>query len=183
MKTIPCAKATDLIVRDLDEELNSSDKQILESHVRECLHCQQWREETAGILASIAADVPEDPGEDFWKYYETSMQARLRERESQTPWNFFWKALGAVALAGAVVAVIWLGGIDPNSHRPDGGKVAMSPALFLELEQLYGPVGDETLTSNVAHDLRLAVTDLKVSHSDEELPGWFEVEDEPNQLL
>lgn len=183
MKTIPCAKATDLIVRDLDEGLDSSDEQMLATHVRECLHCRQWREETAGILTSIAADVPEDPGEEFWKYYETSLQARLREKDSQTSWSFLWKAVGAIALAGTVFAVIWLGGIDPRGPRVDGDKVSWSPALMLELEQLYGPDSEETLTLTSAREHRVVFTELTGSHRDEEVPGWFEVEDEPNQLL
>jgi hypothetical protein len=183
MKTIPCAKATDLIVRDLDEGLDSSDEQMLAAHVRECLHCRQWREETAGILTSIAGDVPEDPGEEFWKYYETSLQARLREADTQTSWSFFRKAVGAMAFAGTVFAVIWLGGIDPRGPRVDRAKVSWSPALMLELEQLYGPDSEETLTLTSAREHRVVLAELTGAQRDEEVPGWFEVEDEPNQLL
>jgi len=183
MKTISCANATDLIVRDLDEGLSTLDKSILETHVQGCLHCQQWREETAGMLASIAADVPEDPGDEFWKYYETSLHARLAEAEPRNSWGFFWKTVGAVAFAGTIFAVIWLGGFDPRSHPLHGDKVSWSPALIQELEQLYGPDPEETLTSTLARDHLVAFTDLAGAPSGEEVPGWFEVEDEPNQLL
>ncbi|MBI4963882.1 MAG: zf-HC2 domain-containing protein [Desulfomonile tiedjei] len=183
MKTIPCAKATDLIVRELDEGLDSLDKHALESHVRGCTHCQEWREETAGILASIAADVPEDPGEQFWKYYDSSLQARLREIEPKNSWGFFWKAFGAVALAGTVFAVIWLAEFDPSTNRLDQSGTNMAEALFQELEELYGPVADENLTSTLVHDYKVAFSDLKIPQSDEEIPGWFEVEDELHQLL
>jgi hypothetical protein len=183
MKTIPCAKATDLIVMDLDEGLSSADKQVLEAHVQGCAHCRQWRDEAGGILTSIAADVPEDPGEEFWKYYETSLQARLRESESQISWSFLWKAIGAVAVAGTIFAVIWLGGFDPSAKRVGGDKVTWSPALIQEFEQLYGPEADETLASTVTGGHLISLAGATAPRSDVEVPRWFEVEDETNQLL
>jgi predicted anti-sigma-YlaC factor YlaD len=44
MKNIICAKAKDLIVMDLDEGLDSSERQRLEGHLSECAHCKQWRD-------------------------------------------------------------------------------------------------------------------------------------------
>lgn len=184
MKNIICAKAKELIVMDLDEGLDSSERQRLEGHLGECAHCKQWRDETAGILASVAADVPADPGEQFWKYYETSLQARLQEKQAPTSWNFLWKAVGAVALAAVVFMAIWLGSgsLDPVRHQV-GEQASVSPALIQELEQLYGPGTDETPASSLAHDRLVAFTGLGASYSEEEPPEWFEVEDESNQLL
>jgi predicted anti-sigma-YlaC factor YlaD len=183
MRTISCAKATDLIVRDLDEGLSSPDKQILETHVQRCPHCREWREQTAGMLAAIAADVPQDPGEEFWKYYDTSLQARLREAEAGTSWGSFWKAIAAVAVAGIIFAVVWLARFEPGSQQVDVAKVSWSPVLIQELEQFYGPDAYEILPSTLSRDQFFAFTGAAVANGDEEVFGWFEVEDDPNQLL
>ncbi|MEJ2715670.1 MAG: zf-HC2 domain-containing protein [Deltaproteobacteria bacterium] len=181
MRKLDCTKAEELIIRDLDEGLDREMAALLESHVSHCSSCRDFREEAASLLASVAADVPDDPGEDFWRYYDVSLEARLREKSLSRPWGFGLKLAGVI-LAGilAVLVVRW-GLMEPQKPRMMDNRVAM--LLIQDLNGLYGPVGEEfAIPANPPNQLLEALTP-EVSRSDDALVTWFEVEDESDDLL
>jgi hypothetical protein len=190
MKSLNCRKAEEWIVTDLDEGLEHEKRLILEDHLLGCASCRKMREDTGSLLSDVAADLPEDPGEAFWRYYRTSLDARLRDRDISRSlgfwWTrargFWWKPASVFAMAILVFVIISIGIFHPRSFRPSIDE-AVASQLIGELNQLYGPDSDELTHFTVtAGDAQLA----QVSRSsvlDESFVEWFEVEDEPNQLF
>jgi hypothetical protein len=182
MKNLNCRKAEEWIVTDLDEGLEHEKRLILEDHLLGCASCRKMREDTESLLSDVAADVPEDPGEAFWRYYRISLDARLRDRDIPRSWGFWWKPASVFAMAILVFVIISIGIFHPRSFRPSIDEAEASQ-LIGELNQLYGPDSDDlTYFAVTAGDAQLA----QVSRSsvlDESFVEWFEVEDEPNQLF
>ncbi len=180
MRNIECSKAEELILAHLDEGLHNKKRLILENHLQNCASCRELYPEIQLLLADLAADRPEDPGEAFWKYYQTSLEARLASRNVSRSWNFWLKPAGAFAIA-ILVAIISMGVF----HLWNFDYVTTSPTpsaqLIRDLNQLYGPVQDETAFSSIDAEHLQYPQGSKLS--DDSLVEWFEVEDEPNQFF
>ena len=141
MKRLDCHKAEDWIIARLDGSLDNEGEQLLQEHLRRCAACRAFREETAALLSAVASDVPSDPGEDFWKRYDSSLDARLRERALHGPPLGWWRTALVAVAASLLVVVIGLATMQYYQHmEPD--RVARSTVLMEEFSQLYGPVSD-----------------------------------------
>ena len=125
MRKLDCPRAEELIIRDLDEGLDQERLALLESHISQCSSCRRFREETNSLLASVAADVPEDPGEDFWRYYDVSLEARLREKSLNRPWGFGLKLAGVLMVGMLALLVVRWGVMEPQEPRSMDKRVAM----------------------------------------------------------
>jgi hypothetical protein len=178
MKTRHCSEAEKLIVAELDEGLNPSQQERLENHLRECAPCSRVREETFALLSSIASDLPEEPGEEFWRLYNQSLNAKLKEQESKPVWSFWWKAAGVFVSAILALVVIRVATLQPGDPQI-AARYAMSPDVILELEQVYGPTSEELPPTSVYGDQLFSVVDAR---SDDNYEQWFEVEDESGPL-
>jgi len=182
MKKIDCTNAERLIVTEVDEGLDATARASLEEHLRTCPECRQARHETAGIMRLVAADVPPEPDPEFWKYYDISLSARLREARPRTWWNWWWKPAAAAAVALAAFAVVHLSATNAPLTSPttDEGKASR---LAQVLEQVYGPVEDEKVNYAVGDWDKNSLTALKVYYADDEVVLWFEVEDANSLFL
>ena len=190
MKNLNCRKAEEWIVTDLDEGLEHEERVILENHLVGCASCRKLREDTKLLLSEVASDAPEDPGEDFWKLYRISLDARLRERDIARSrgfgwtrsWGFGWKQASFFAMAILVFVISLIGVFHLSGFRTSTDE-AMSPQLIVELNQLYGPVSDELtyfgLTPGEAQFYQVS----RSSVLDDSSVEWFEVEDEPYHLF
>ena len=175
---------------DLDEGLEHEERVILENHLVGCASCRKLREDTKLLLSEVASDAPEDPGEDFWKLYRISLDARLRERDIARSrgfgwtrsWGFGWKQASFFAMAILVFVISLIGVFHLSGFRTSTDE-AMSPQLIVELNQLYGPVSDELtyfgLTPGEAQFYQVS----RSSVLDDSSVEWFEVEDEPYHLF
>ncbi len=182
MKTRECNEAEKLIIADLDEGLKPSEQERLENHLRLCAPCRQVREESLALLSAIASDLPEDPGEEFWKLYHQSLDARLKEQELKPLWGFWWKAAGVFVAAVIALLVIRVAIFQPDNRQIADLRV-MSPDLFQELEQVYGPTSEELSPGSLYGDPLLTVVDARAdARLDDSDVQWFEVEDEPGPL-
>jgi hypothetical protein len=182
MKTRECNEAEKLIVADLDECLKPSEKERLENHLRVCAPCRQVREESLALLSAIASDLPEEPGEEFWKLYHQSLDARLKEQALKPVWGLWWKAAGVFVAAVIALLVIRVAIFQPDNRQIADLRV-MSPDLFQELEQVYGPTSEELSPGLLYGDLLLTVVDARAAaRLDESDVQWFEVEDETGPL-
>lgn len=182
MKTRECNEAEKLIIADLDECLKPSEKERLENHLRVCAPCRQVREESLALLSAIASDLPEEPGEEFWKLYHQSLDARLKEQALKPVWGFWWKAAGVFVAAVIALLVIRVAIFQPDNRQIADLRV-MSPDLFQELEQVYGPTSEELSPGLLYGDLLLTVVDARAAaRLDESDVQWFEVEDETGPL-
>ncbi len=189
MKNLDCLKAEEWILTDLDEGLELEKRLILEDHLSGCSSCRKMQKDTELLLSDVAADVPEDPGEAFWKYYRVSLDARLRDSDVSHSWGFWWtrawslwrKPASVFAMAILVFVIISIGILRPWIFRPSADEV-VAPQLIGELNQLYGPVSDESTFAVTAEDVQLSQV-WRSSVLDESLVEWFEVEDEPNELF
>lgn len=183
MKTRECNEAEELVVVELDEGLTPSQQGRLENHLRRCAPCRQVREETLALMSSIASDLPEEPGEEFWKLYYQSLDARLREKELKPAWGLWWKAAGVLVAAVIAVVVIRVTVFQPDNRQTVDLR-AMSPDLIRELGQVYGPTAEELPSSSVYGDKLLSVGDAKLAaRLDDNDLQWFEVEDETGSLF
>ncbi len=71
--------------------------------------------------------------------------------------------------------------------QPDNRQIAdlraMSPDLFQELQQVYGPTSEELSPVSLYGDPLLTVVDARAAaRLDDSDVQWFEVEDEPGPL-
>ncbi len=184
MRNIECSKAEELILAHLDEGLQNKKRLVLENHLLNCASCRELYPEIQLLLTDLAADKPEDPGEAFWRYYNTSLEARLADRNASRSWNFWLKPAGAFAIV-ILVAIISLSVFDLwNFHSLMIGPTTSptpSAQLISDLNQLYGPVPDEVAFSSIdAEHLQYSQSSR---FTDDSLVEWFEVEDEPNQFF
>jgi len=181
MKTHECNEVERLIVAELDEGLNPSQQELLDNHLRECSACRQAKEETVTLLSSIASDLPEEPGEEFWRFYRQSLDARLREQELRPAWGLWWKSAGVLVAAVIALVVIRVAFFQPDNRQIADLRV-MSPDLIQELAQVYGPTSEELPRGSVNADQLMAVVDARASRFDDSDEQWFEVEDELGPL-
>jgi hypothetical protein len=182
MKTRECNEVEELVIVELDDGLTPSQQERLENHLRLCAPCRQMREETLALMSSIASDLPEDPGEDFWKLYHQSLDARLREQALKPAWGLWWKAAGVLVAAVMALVVIRVSIFQPDNPQIVGVR-AMSPDLIRELGQVYGPTSEELPSSSVYGDQLLTAVDARLeARLDDSDVQWFEVEDETGPL-
>lgn len=181
MSKFDCAKAQELIIRDLDEGLDEERLALMESHVGQCSSCRRFREEMSSLLASVAADVPEDPGEDFWRYYDVSLEARLQEKRLRRPWGFGLKLAGVLTAALLALLVVRWGVMEPQEPSMTDNRVAM--LLIQDLNGLYGPITDEYTIPVGVSPQALEALAPQVSSGNDSLGDWFEVEDESDDLF
>jgi|SRR5271157_3920848 len=182
MKTRECNEVEKLIIADLDEGLKPSEQECLENHLLLCRPCRQVRDESLALLSAIASDLPEEPGEQYWKLYHQSLDARLKEKELRPVWSFWWKAAGVFAVAVCALLVVHVVIFQPNNPQIADLRV-MSPDLIQELEQVYGPTSEELSPGSLYGDPLLTVVDARAAVGlDESDVQWFEVEDESGPL-
>ncbi|MGB6066004.1 MAG: zf-HC2 domain-containing protein [Desulfomonilaceae bacterium] len=181
MKTLECNEAERLIIAELDEGLGPPQQERLESHLCQCAHCREAREDTLALLSAIASDLPEDPGEEFWKLYYQSLDARLKEKELKPVWFSWWKAAGALIAAVVALIIIHVSFFQPVS-RPIADRRIMSPDLIQELQQIYGPVSEEYPRVSVSSNQLLGRIDARGASLDERDLQWLDVEDDPGPL-
>lgn len=184
MKRLDCSEAEKLIVFDLDEGLDPDEKESLESHVRICLSCMKAREEFRALFSSVAADVPPDPGEEFWRRYDSAITAALREKETSAGWwGFRWKIAGALFASIFAAAAVFTSLHDWNTPQT-APKIAMQTVaeklLIRELDELYGPSSEDYMPTLKDSTL---LSQAKISRGDETVLEWFEVEDESGNSL
>jgi hypothetical protein len=184
MKRLDCSEAEKLIVFDLDESLDADEKESLESHVRNCPSCMRTREEFRALFSSVVADVPRDPGEDFWRRYDSTLAAALREKEQSAGWwGFRWRIAGALFATIFAAAVVFTSLHDWNTPQtaPEiAGQTVAGKLLIQELDELYGPSSEDYLPT--LKDSAM-LTEAKITRGDETVLGWFEVEDESGNSL
>jgi predicted anti-sigma-YlaC factor YlaD len=155
MKRLNCPIAEDWIIARLDGCLDNESEQLLQDHLRACAACRTFQEETAALLSAVAADVPADPGEDFWKWYDSSLDARLREKAQEGPILGWWRTALIAVTASLVIIAVGLGAIQHYQQFPQD-QLARSTVLIEELGQLYGPVSDDGLNSYPSWDKAVA---------------------------
>lgn len=180
MKRLDCGEVEKLIVFDLDEGLDPDKKELLESHVQGCASCMKVWEEYRSLFSSVEADVPPEPGEEFWRRYDSTLAAALREKETQAGyWGFRWNMAGALFAAVLAVAAVFTSFYDFQNVGVQKQTVA-EKLVIQELDGLYGPASEDLLPT-----LRdsMVVTEAKISRSDDTVLEWFEVEDGPSNLL
>jgi len=191
MKDLNCRKAEEWIVTDLDEGLEHEERVILENHLVGCASCRKMRDDTKLLLSEVAAGALEDPGEDFWKLYRMSLDARLREHDVARSWgfgwtrswSFGWKQASVFATAILVVVISLIGVFHLRDFRPPTDEAASSQ-LIAELNQLYGPEPDELTYFDLSPgDGQFYKVSKSSSVLDDSSMEWFEVEDEPNHLF
>ena len=183
MKTLSCEHAEKLIVRDLDEGLNPADRARLEEHLTGCAECCRLREQCRNLFHQLEADVPQDPGEDFWRMYEVSLDAKLREREMRPGGVFPWRVAGALLAAGLIVIAVGLGVFDLEDRT--SLNPAVSVAVMEELTELYGPAAEDQhlfMGLGFPDEVISRVSSNGTTYDDVEIT-WFEVEDERNNLF
>ena len=187
MKNSDCHKVEELILTDLDEGLQPDKRVVLERHLSECPGCRKTWDETRLLLSQIAADAPKDPGEAFWRDYQISLEARLRERENSLSWGwgFWWKAAGAFALAALVFVVVSVGVVQHYGARLPTHEDTVSTDLISDLDQLYCPVLAEEATYD--HEFDTEDSHLSrsiIASSGDPFAEWFEEDDdEPDQVF
>lgn len=169
-----------MMVLDLDEGLEPDEKEVLESHLRDCPSCSSARETFSALLTSVAVDVPPDLKDEFWKRYDSSLAAAIREKETSSGvrWSFRWKVAGALLAAAFVFAAVFTGFYDFQTPKIEDRRVS-SQLLIEELNDLYGPSSEDFLP---ALQYQTVLTELKTSRAKDTFAEWFEEEDEAGPL-
>jgi hypothetical protein len=177
MKLIDCSEAERLIVRDLDEGLDQSSNTRLENHLRTCRNCAQMRQEMRSVIDVARTDVPPSPDELFWKRYDNSLGALIREKGMEKPRGWRWQVvLPGLAAAMIVMAVVLF---NADWHTPGDDQTASSSSMDIEeLNQIFGPSPDE-LSPSMDNDMTVILSGA----TDDALVQWFEVEEEPSQTF
>jgi hypothetical protein len=180
MKGMNCSKAEALIVASLDESLDPIKMEHLEMHLQSCPKCRRIRGQTASLLATLSADLPKDPAEEFWTRYDSSLNALLLERDVHRRRAIPWKTAGALLAAGVLVLAIALSTFK-EKEQDVSRREFISVAVIEELEQLYGPTTDEVFAA--VSESPEGVTVENTSRALQEAgPVWFEVEEDPYPL-
>lgn len=181
MKKINCLTAEQWVVKMLDEGLSADDRLRLEEHLRECPACSRMKEATREALDLVVRDVPADPGEEFWTRYDQSLAARLQEKEVQSSWWFGWKVAAAAVFSGIVIFSVFPGKLDWRvKQTPEAQQSAAQ--VVNELVELYGPIQEERTAYGLSADQSLTTFMSQASYNGG-IAGWFEVEDETDQLF
>jgi len=181
MNKLDCTTAEVWIVKALDEGLDLEHLVLLDEHLAGCSSCRRTRAATADVLSVVARDVPEEPSEDFWRLYRQSLHARLAEKDSPAPSWRKWRFTAVAAVAGIALLVVGLWRAAPlldQASRP----AEISHEIIADLEQLYGPVQEEIAAPALSRDQLYALSGIG-GYGREVIIGWFEVEDEPDNLL
>ncbi len=174
MRKPTCKKIEELMVRGLDEGLTEKENSLVQAHLGECACCRQFQEETSDLLNVIASGAAKDPGEEYWRRYFVSLDARLQEKELQPGWGFTWKLVAVATCAVSAFVVMRVALLDPDKLSWINEEVQV--ALFQDLERLYGPVEDSDTELPPAHSQTRLVYDGTLPR--DVLIDWFEVEDE-----
>ncbi len=165
-----CGDYEDLIIGDLDHCISFVEKERLDAHLENCEECSKLREDYRIILERVRLDIPADPGKRFWSEYDTSLQAGITRLKAQPP------KFRTYAIAASVALIMLLSGVGWNFMNSGREPAPSNSALLLarELDQIYGPVSEETVDkwSDLAPNLS------SITKSDELAVHWFEVEDE-----
>ena len=183
MRKLECHTTSKLIVASLDEGLDERRAAVLQEHIDRCPACRLAMEETRRVLDLVAVDVPADPGEDFWKRYRMSLDAKIEEVEVSREWGFTWKALGAAAAAILVVIALYGGIYGPAQRGIGDGNQAL--AVLENLSPLFGPDSEEEPSSPADQELTsgaLAARQPMMAY-DYLATDWFDVEDDPDTLF
>lgn len=180
MRQIHCSRMEEWLVASLNDDLDPRDKDRFEAHLQHCDRCRAVQEEVIRLISAVRQDVPEDPGDEFWRYHESSLQAALQEADLHRGWVPPWKAIGAILAAGLVILAIAVGTLTQRKHQiADRGRPSLE--VIEELNRVYGPGWEDvpSLTDNQGEKLTVAGSQLAV---DEGYLFWFEVEEDPYQL-
>ncbi|MBI4466519.1 MAG: zf-HC2 domain-containing protein [Acidobacteria bacterium] len=111
----------------LDARLSDTERRRLDLHLADCAACRARRDELRALLGVLGEWEAVEPSPGF----DAALQARLEE-EAQRPVWFGLRPAYAVALAGAVVAVIGLllwRSVPPTTGPP---PVAQTPPEVVE---------------------------------------------------
>jgi hypothetical protein len=135
------------------------------------------REEMRSVLSAALIDLPSSPDEQFWKRYDSSLEALIREKEVERPRSWRWQvALPSLAAAMIVMAVIFF---NIERHKPSVEQTASSSSVEIEeLNQIFGPSPEE-LSPSTDNDMTIVLSGA----TDDALVQWFEVEEEPGQTF
>jgi Putative zinc-finger len=181
MTRVKCSVAEKLILNELDEGIEPREKRRLDEHLSNCPSCRLFREETATLVQTIAVDVPADPGEDYWRMYRSSLDARLEEADRSRKLRPGWKLAGAFVMA-SLVALVYI--LSPVTPPKEPGLDAEDKATVIEeLAWIYGPEDTDEMGGTNGEDRKLAMSSSQAGYDQIRLPSWFEVEDESNQTL
>lgn len=176
MKKISCSIAQTWITAYVDGSLDAKSRYSLEHHLLYCPQCRSVHVATAGLLSRLKEDVPSEPGETFWRQYDSSLNALLREKEidrdrSELSWNVVPPALAAFAL----ILAFGLGLVSRLSV-PTRSLDTLSPQVVEELDRLYGPSLEEEISLR-GGGLTIAAANCDPLGDDAIVP-WFEVEED-----
>jgi hypothetical protein len=182
MRKLTCTSIEELVVRDLDAGLDDKERALLDAHLLDCAACRELRQEMTGLIAALKADAPEDPGEEYWRRYDLSLDAKLREKEmNRSAWGLRWKLAAAAICVVLAVFAVW-----EYSMRPDqDGQTLPSRTLALvqDLNELYGPVEEDRFASVDIQTVAAIPADSRIAFLNDGLMTWFEAEDEADNLL
>jgi hypothetical protein len=183
MKAIDCTAAERWIVQDLDEGLDEEKRTLLKDHLATCEICFQFREEISGLLSRFSADIPEDPGEEFWTRYHSSLSARLEEKEPPRSWAMWWKPAAAFAVVVLAIGAFMVAEFGPGTGQQTVGQPTLSPTLIAELDTFYGPISEEDQTPGISSEQVRILIGSGASMAEDTSLQWFEVEDETNHAF
>jgi predicted small secreted protein len=119
-----------------------------------------------------------DPGQEYWDRYNSSLEAKLQEKQAEQRWGITWR-IGFAAAMAVVLFIFVRVNLSDNSQQP---KLSADKQLAVvqELLKLYGPVdGTYENTSSELVEL-LSQKYLTAALPQDVLVPWFEVEDEPS---
>lgn len=177
MSTPDCIEAQRWIVADLDEGLARDEQDLLEAHLRDCESCRRMREETAEILSLLAEDVPPEPGEEFWREYDSSLEERIQRSDLRRRSVTRWKAVVTALAAGLAFVAIWVGYFDPLGHRTPINEAAL-PTVIEELDRVYGPMSGEGTAQQASGDTTPGTAEIPALRADT-VAEWFATEYDP----
>jgi hypothetical protein len=180
MKGMNCSKAEALIVASLDESLDAQKIEHLEMHLQSCPKCRRIREQTVNLLATLSADLPKEPAEEFWTRYDSSLNTLLLEKDVHRRWAIPWQSAGALLAAGVLLLAIALS-MFKEKEQDVSRRESVCVAVIEELDQVYGPTTDEVLAA-VSESPEGVTVENTPSASQEAGPVWFEEEEDPYQL-
>ncbi len=180
MKTPDCTEAQQWIVEDLDEGLVGDKRAALEDHIRECDSCRRMREETARLFVTLAEDVPPDPGEEFWKEYDSSLEALILQSGRRERSGIRWKIVAFALAAGLAFLVVWVGYFGPLGDKSSTREAAL-PVVIEELQRVYGPESYEGFEPQVTVDTTLLAANVPALRSDT-VAEWVATEYDPLML-